>query len=133
MSPSLEVIQPDAVEDVLESPLKQKPKLIAPEPEHCVGPESEQAGIADSCAGCPNKSICASAPKGPDPDIHNITARLAGVKHKVLVLSGKGKQLRASLTNSLLTAVDGKAAWAKVPSRAFWVMPSRRTRISQFL
>lgn len=58
--------------------------------EHCPGPESQQAGLADNCAGCPNQAICASAPKGPDPDIPLITARLSSVKHKILVLSGKG-------------------------------------------
>ena len=88
MAPSLE--EPDAVQDVLANPLKKRPDLVAPEPEHCPGPESESAGKADSCAGCPNQAICASAPKGPDPDIPRITARLAGVKHKILVLSGKG-------------------------------------------
>ncbi|KAF2671979.1 cytosolic Fe-S cluster assembly factor NBP35 [Microthyrium microscopicum] len=72
------------------APLKAAPSLVAPEPEHCPGPESEQAGTSDACADCPNKSICASAPKGPDPDIPLIAARLSGVKHKVLVLSGKG-------------------------------------------
>lgn len=59
-------------------------------PEHCPGPESEQAGQGDACEGCPNQSICASAPKGPDPDIPLITARLSQIKHKILVLSGKG-------------------------------------------
>ena len=58
--------------------------------EHCPGPESEQAGQGDACNGCPNQSICASAPKGPDPDIPLITSRLSGIRHKILVLSGKG-------------------------------------------
>ena len=31
------------------------------------GPEDEEAGKADACAGCPNQDICASTPKGPDP------------------------------------------------------------------
>lgn len=31
------------------------------------GPESESAGKKDACAGCPNQTICATAPKGPDP------------------------------------------------------------------
>lgn len=74
----------------LSAPLKAKPDLVAPEPEHCPGPESEQAGKSDACDGCPNQQICASAPKGPDPDIPLIAERLTGVKHKVLVLSGKG-------------------------------------------
>jgi Mrp family chromosome partitioning ATPase len=102
MAPSLEA--PEPVDDVLANPLKQKPQLVAPEPEHCVGPESEQAGTADSCAGCPNQAICASAPKGPDPDIPLITARLAGVKHKILVLSGKGGVGKSTLTAQLAQA-----------------------------
>ncbi|KAF2752998.1 cytosolic Fe-S cluster assembly factor NBP35 [Pseudovirgaria hyperparasitica] len=86
MAPSLE----EPAQDNIAGPLKAVPKLVAPEPEHCPGPESEQAGQGEACAGCPNQQICASAPKGPDPDIPIITARLAGVQHKVLILSGKG-------------------------------------------
>lgn len=33
----------------------------------CPGTQSEAAGKAESCAGCPNQQICATAPKGPDP------------------------------------------------------------------
>lgn len=88
MAPSLE--EPESVQDVFANPMKAKPALVAPEPEACPGPESEKAGTADSCAGCPNQQICASAPKGPDPDIEVISQRLEGVKHRVLVLSGKG-------------------------------------------
>ncbi|KAG2652102.1 hypothetical protein PVAP13_1NG332600 [Panicum virgatum] len=58
--------------------------------EHCPGTQSEDAGKADACAGCPNQQICATAPKGPDPDVVAIVERLAMVKHKILVLSGKG-------------------------------------------
>lgn len=29
-------------------------------PEHCPGTESEGAGKASACAGCPNQTICAS-------------------------------------------------------------------------
>jgi Mrp family chromosome partitioning ATPase len=93
MSPSLESFEQQVTESpasALSAPLRAKPALTAPEPEHCPGPESEQAGKADACDGCPNQQICASAPKGPDPDIPVITERLAGVRHKVLVLSGKG-------------------------------------------
>ncbi|XP_074591794.1 cytosolic Fe-S cluster assembly factor NBP35 [Curcuma longa] len=58
--------------------------------EHCPGPQSEEAGKADSCAGCPNQEICATAPKGPDPDLVAIAERMATIKHKILILSGKG-------------------------------------------
>ncbi|KKK21269.1 hypothetical protein P175DRAFT_0489966 [Aspergillus ochraceoroseus IBT 24754] len=86
MAPSLE--EPTTAD--FEAPSKMAPNLVAPEPEHCPGPESEQAGKGDACAGCPNQAICASAPKGPDPDIPIITERLAQIRHKILVLSGKG-------------------------------------------
>ena len=78
----------------------------------CPGTGSEQAGKADACAGCPNQNICAAAkPVGPDPgkwydfcisvtrsdvlilslaDIEEVRERLSNVKHKILVLSGKG-------------------------------------------
>lgn len=54
------------------------------------GTESEQAGLAAGCAGCPNQEACATAPKGPDPDLAQVADRLKDVKHKILVLSGKG-------------------------------------------
>ena len=39
--------------------------LVAPEPEHCPGTGSEEAGKASACDGCPNQQICAdSTPKG---------------------------------------------------------------------
>ncbi|GAA6042565.1 hypothetical protein JCM8097_003133 [Rhodosporidiobolus ruineniae] len=59
-------------------------------PEACPGTESEAAGTAAGCAGCPNQETCATAPKGPDPDLEQVRERLEGVKHKILVLSGKG-------------------------------------------
>ncbi|KAK3144434.1 hypothetical protein QOZ80_4AG0312980 [Eleusine coracana subsp. coracana] len=58
--------------------------------EHCPGTQSETAGKAEACAGCPNQQICATAPKGPDPDLLAIIERMNTVKHKILVLSGKG-------------------------------------------
>lgn len=57
---------------------------------HCPGTEAETAGKAAACEGCPNQEACATAPKGPDPDLIEIAERLSTVKHKVLVLSGKG-------------------------------------------
>lgn len=70
--------------------IKAEYKRLTRVTEHCPGPESEKAGQGDACAGCPNQQICASAPKGPDPDIPIITERLSQIRHKILVLSGKG-------------------------------------------
>ena len=59
--------------------------------EECVGPQSESAGKASSCAGCPNQNICASGEaKQVDPATAHIMDRCNLIKHKLLVLSGKG-------------------------------------------
>ncbi|KAH9935944.1 P-loop containing nucleoside triphosphate hydrolase protein [Epithele typhae] len=60
-------------------------------PEHCPGTDSALAGKADACSGCANQEICASGEtKGPDPALPLVRARMASVKRKILVLSGKG-------------------------------------------
>ena len=71
-------------------------------PEHCPGVGTEQSGKASACDGCPNQKICSSAgPAPPDPDIQRIAERLAGVKHKVLILSGKGGVGKSTVTANL--------------------------------
>lgn len=60
-------------------------------PVHCPGTQSEEAGQTSACAGCPNQKVCSSGDaKKPDPDIADIRYKLRNVKHKILVLSGKG-------------------------------------------
>ncbi|NP_001015835.1 cytosolic Fe-S cluster assembly factor nubp1 [Xenopus tropicalis] len=60
-------------------------------PQHCPGTGSTEAGKSSACQGCPNQSICASGTmSGPDPAIEEIKEKLSSVKHKILVLSGKG-------------------------------------------
>ena len=94
----------EPVQDALSASLKNHPNLIAPEPEHCPGPESNLAGQGSACVGCPNQSICASTPKGPDPDIPIITSHLSGIQHKILVLSGKGGVGKSTFTTMLAHA-----------------------------
>ncbi len=56
-----------------------------------MGPESSEAGKASACAGCPNQRVCASGEaRQADPAVALVGDKLAGVKHKVVVLSGKG-------------------------------------------
>ncbi|KAL0351098.1 UNVERIFIED_CONTAM: Cytosolic Fe-S cluster assembly factor NBP35 [Sesamum radiatum] len=77
--------------------------------EHCPGPQSESAGKSDACEGCPNQQACATAPKGPDPDLVSIVERMATVKHKILVLSGKGGVGKSTFSAQLsfaLAAMD---------------------------
>lgn len=71
-------------------------------PDHCPGTDSKDAGKASACAGCPNQNICASSvPKPPDPDIDVIRDRLEMVKHKILILSGKGGVGKTTVTSHL--------------------------------
>lgn len=59
----------------------------------CPGTTSQAAGKSDSCVGCPNQAACATGEAAPeDPAIAAIASRLSkeNVKHKILVLSGKG-------------------------------------------
>ncbi|CAH2306893.1 cytosolic Fe-S cluster assembly factor NUBP1 isoform X1 [Pelobates cultripes] len=57
----------------------------------CPGTSSSEAGKGTACQGCPNQSICASgANSAPDPAIEEVKEKLSTVKHKLLVLSGKG-------------------------------------------
>ena len=81
----------------------------------CVGTESELAGKAAGCAGCPNQAACASAPKGPDPDILAIEERLRHVKHKILVLSGKGGVGKSTFATQLAFALASKRFEASKP------------------
>lgn len=70
--------------------------------EECVGPASEQAGKASSCEGCPNQGACASGkarePAPVDPDV---AAVMNKIKHRVLVLSGKGGVGKSTVSSQL--------------------------------
>eukprot|EP01105_Mastigella_eilhardi_P006450 TRINITY_DN18017_c0_g1_i1.p1 TRINITY_DN18017_c0_g1~~TRINITY_DN18017_c0_g1_i1.p1 ORF type:complete len:396 (-),score=90.31 TRINITY_DN18017_c0_g1_i1:827-1978(-) len=78
-------------------------------PRHCPGPQSEDAGAASACAGCPNRGICASgANRVSDPDLPLIAERMKSVKHKILVLSGKGGVGKSTFSAQLSFALAAK-------------------------
>ncbi|XP_034613149.1 cytosolic Fe-S cluster assembly factor NUBP1-like isoform X2 [Trachemys scripta elegans] len=63
----------------------------APPPHGCPGTSSARAGRAAACQGCPSQGLCAAGgPAAPDPAIEEIKEKMKIVKHKILVLSGKG-------------------------------------------
>jgi len=75
-------------------------------PENCPGTGTEESGKAAACQGCPNQKICeAAGPAKPDPDVKFIAERLAEVKHKVLVLSGKGGVGKSTVTANLARCI----------------------------
>lgn len=78
--------------------------------QQCVGPSSDYAGKVDSCAGCPNQKACASGENKVDPAISFVQNRMALVKHKVLVLSGKGGVGKSTFSAQLAfsLAMQGK-------------------------
>ena len=94
----------------MKTPLRMSSQqLVAPEPEHCPGTQSTEAGKASACQGCPNQQICeSSVPKGPDPDVEVIAQRLEQVKHKVLILSGKGGVGKSTLTAMVARALAAR-------------------------
>ena len=95
----------------------------------CPGTESEQAGQAASCAGCPNQAACASAPKGADPEIAEIEERLRSVRHKILVLSGKGGVGKSTFATQLafaLAAGSREVCCDSVPSRVLFAQHLQR-------
>jgi len=81
---------------------RESMSLVEPPPESCPGTGTEQSGKASACDGCPNQQICASAgPALPDPDVALVASNLAGVKHIVLVLSGKGGVGKSTVTANI--------------------------------
>ncbi|VDN30838.1 unnamed protein product [Gongylonema pulchrum] len=74
--------------------------------ENCPGVASEQAGKVSSCAGCPNQAACASGEaRKPDPDLEAIADRLRAVKHKILIVSGKGGVGKSAVATNLARAL----------------------------
>lgn len=73
-------------------------------PDHCPGPQSESAGRTSACAGCPNQTACSSGQaKLPlalrEPEIIlAIQKRLGSIRHRLLILSGKGGVGKSSVS-----------------------------------
>lgn len=72
----------------------------------CPGVESENAGKASACAGCPNQTVCSSGEANqPDPGIQLVKDRLSQVENKILILSGKGGVGKSTVTALLSRSI----------------------------
>lgn len=76
-------------------------------PKHCPGVESEEAGKASPCAGCPNQKLCSSgaAKQAAQIELETviplIRARLSEIKNIILVISGKGGTGKSTISTML--------------------------------
>ncbi|KAF8819601.1 putative cytosolic fe-s cluster assembling factor nbp35 [Cardiosporidium cionae] len=87
------------------------PRADVPEnaPESCPGVYSEQAGFSETCDGCPNQRLCASGDaRKPDPTLAEALKQLNNIKHKVLVLSGKGGVGKSTVSSQLAWAIQNR-------------------------
>ena len=85
------------------------PNLPTDANEGCVGPDSALAGKASGCAGCPNQGACASGEaQTVDPSLAYVADRMSLIKHKVLVLSGKGGVGKSTFSAQLAFALAAR-------------------------
>ncbi|KJE93215.1 cytosolic Fe-S cluster assembling factor nbp35 [Capsaspora owczarzaki ATCC 30864] len=66
--------------------------------------DSGMAGRASACEGCPGRELC-SQQGGVDPDQAGINVRMNAIRHKVIVLSGKGGVGKSSVAATLAMAL----------------------------
>ncbi|CAD6908838.1 unnamed protein product [Tilletia controversa] len=100
-------------------------------PAACPGTDSDQAGLASACAGCPNQAVCSTTPKGPDPDLARIAQRLSRVRHKILIMSGKGGVGKSTFTAQLAWGFSALAAEEEEEEEQTNAKRRRRVRPTQ--
>ncbi|CAD8182386.1 unnamed protein product [Paramecium pentaurelia] len=76
--------------------------------EHCPGANSDQAGKSEACSGCPNQQLCQQGAGKQLLDNSEIIENLKQVKHKILVLSGKGGVGKSTVSSQLAHILASK-------------------------
>ena len=76
--------------------------------QNCPGTNDANAGKGDACNGCPNKKICESNTDKQTEQDPSLTYKLSQIKHKLLVLSGKGGVGKSTVSTQLAFALASK-------------------------
>jgi len=71
---------------------------------HSCPSDGKQAGIADSCAGCPGRELCMRS-NAEDPGQRQMDVRMNAIRHKILVVAGKGGVGKSSLAVGLAVSL----------------------------
>lgn len=75
---------------------------------NCPGTESSLAGKEDACKGCPNQKICSSSDPKAQQEDPVLASKLSQIKHKILVLSGKGGVGKSTVSTQLAFCLASK-------------------------
>ncbi|KAL9649931.1 hypothetical protein ABK040_008668 [Willaertia magna] len=77
-------------------------------PEQCPGVESNQAGKTNACQGCPNQSLCSTGTMKEtiEKETKEIKESLKTIKHKLLILSGKGGVGKSTISSQLALSLS---------------------------
>lgn len=70
--------------------------------------ELSEAGVAPVCTGCSGQRLCKESFNMIDPDIEDIKIRMNVIKHKLLIMSGKGGVGKSTVTSSLAVSLASK-------------------------
>ena len=76
--------------------------------EECVGPDSDMAGKASSCAGCPNAKACASGKNKSQPPPPGVVETMNKIGRTIMVLSGKGGVGKSTVSTQLALSLAHK-------------------------
>lgn len=69
--------------------------------EGCPGVGTENAGAASACSGCPNQTLCSSNKDAATAERDMVIEKIKEIKHKYLILSGKGGVGKSTVTTLL--------------------------------
>lgn len=70
--------------------------------------EASQAGVAPSCQGCPGREYCQSNVSKSNLDSEKLKTRMGAIKHKILIVAGKGGVGKSSVASGVAIALAKK-------------------------